>query len=35
MSLGEPINEDKVQRKISAIETRAIGLAREVGVIRP
>jgi hypothetical protein len=35
MSLGEPINEEKVERKISAIETRAIGLAREVGVIRP
>lgn len=35
MSLGEPVNEAKVQRKINAIETRAIGLAREVGVIRP
>jgi hypothetical protein len=35
MSLGEPINEEKVEHKINAIETRAIGLAREVGVIRP
>jgi hypothetical protein len=35
MSLGEPVNEQKVEHKIRAIETRAIGLAREVGVIRP
>lgn len=35
MLLGEPVNEEKVERKIRAIETRAIGLAREVGVIHP
>ena len=35
MLLGEPVNEEKVERKIRAIETRAIGLAREVGVLDP
>lgn len=35
ISLGEPVNDEKVQRKITAIETRAIGLAREVGVLGP
>lgn len=32
-SLGEPVNETKVEHKIRAIESRAMKLVREVGVV--